>query len=81
MGRVGLLQISTDLYRYAFKKEQEPGEPIEIEDDDDWIDPSRKFYWSPYSGELSLELPKTQMKARGGILADAMGELPLLTFH
>jgi DNA repair protein RAD5 len=51
------------------------GDPIEIEDDDDFIDPSRKFFWNPYSGELSLEFPRAENTARGGILADAMGEL------
>ncbi|KAL1413610.1 DNA helicase rad5 [Vanrija albida] len=58
---------------YAFRKDHAIGEPIEIEDDDDFIDPSRKFYWNPYSGELSLEFPKSENSARGGILADAMG--------
>lgn len=60
--------------RYAFKKDRKQGEPIEVEDDDDFIDPSRKFYWNPYSGEMSLTFPVSQTKARGGILADAMGE-------
>lgn len=61
--------------RYAFRKDRQPGDPIEIEDDDDFIDPSRKFFWNPYSGELSLEFPRAENTARGGILADAMGEL------
>ena len=60
--------------RYAFKKERGQNDPIEIEDDDDWVDPSRKFYWNPYSGELSLTFPTSNTKAKGGILADAMGE-------
>jgi hypothetical protein len=59
--------------RYAFKKERGQNDPIEIEDDDDWVDPSRKFYWNPYSGELSLTFPTSNTKAKGGILADAMG--------
>jgi DNA repair protein RAD5 len=63
--------------RYAFKKEHKEGQPIEVEDDDDWIDPSRKFYWNPYSGELSLTFPTSNTKAKGGILADAMGELAM----
>lgn len=58
---------------YAFKKEQEIGQPIEIEDDDDLIDPARKFYFNPYSGELSLDFPTSKTKSNGGILADAMG--------
>ncbi|KAL7425072.1 DNA helicase rad5 [Cryptotrichosporon argae] len=57
---------------YAFKKEQQPGEPIEIEDDEDIAD-DRKFYYNPYSGELSREFPRSQNLSRGGILADAMG--------
>ena len=61
--------------RYAFKKERGQNDPIEIEDDDDWVDPSRKFYWNPYSGELSLTFPTSNTKSKGGILADAMGEL------
>lgn len=60
--------------RYAFKKEYKPGDPIEIDDDDpEDIDQSRKFYWNPYSGEMSLTFPTSKTKARGGILADAMG--------
>jgi DNA repair protein RAD5 len=59
--------------RYAFKKDRKENEPIEIEDDDDFVDPSRKFYWNPYSGELSVTFPKSETRARGGILADAMG--------
>ncbi|OCF36767.1 DNA repair protein RAD5 [Kwoniella heveanensis BCC8398] len=58
---------------YAFKKEHVEGQPIEIEDDDDFVDPSRKFYWNPYSGELSLTFPTSNTRAKGGILADAMG--------
>ncbi|WVQ99319.1 hypothetical protein IAU59_006451 [Kwoniella sp. CBS 9459] len=58
---------------YAFKKEHMEGQPIEIEDDDDFVDPSRKFFWNPYSGELSLTFPTSNTKAKGGILADAMG--------
>ncbi|WWC89419.1 uncharacterized protein L201_004343 [Kwoniella dendrophila CBS 6074] len=58
---------------YAFKKEQAEGQPIEIEDEDDFVDPSRKFYWNPYSGELSLTFPTSNTRAKGGILADAMG--------
>lgn len=73
MGRVRPWPKQITDYRYAFKKEQKENEPIEIEDDDDYIDPSRKFFWNPYSGELSLTFPVSQTKARGGILADAMG--------
>nr|XP_019046210.1 DNA repair protein RAD5 [Kwoniella bestiolae CBS 10118]OCF25140.1 DNA repair protein RAD5 [Kwoniella bestiolae CBS 10118] len=58
---------------YAFKKEHVEGQPIEIEDEDDFVDPSRKFYWNPYSGELSLTFPTSNTRAKGGILADAMG--------
>jgi hypothetical protein len=60
--------------RYAFRREQKEGQPIEIEDEDDFVDPSRKFYWNPYSGELSLTFPTSNTKSKGGILADAMGE-------
>ena len=60
-------------HRYAFKKEHATDEPILIEDDDDVIDPSRKFYWNPYSGELSMTFPTSNTNAKGGILADAMG--------
>jgi DNA repair protein RAD5 len=45
-----------------------------IEDEDDFVDPSRKFYWNPYSGELSMTFPTSNTKSKGGILADAMGE-------
>src|SRR5882762_10390389 len=29
----------------------------------------RSFYFNPYSGELSLEFPKTERNCKGGILA------------
>ncbi|KIR25722.1 DNA repair protein RAD5 [Cryptococcus deuterogattii LA55] len=58
---------------YLFKKDQLPGEPIEISDDDEPSDSTRKFYWNPYSGELSLNFPTSKNLSRGGILADAMG--------
>ena len=29
----------------------------------------RSFYFNPYSGELSLEFPKAEIKCPGGILA------------
>ncbi|CAD6588890.1 MAG: DNA helicase rad5 [Tremellales sp. Tagirdzhanova-0007] len=58
---------------YAFRKEQPEGKPIEIDDDDDNIELSRKFYWNPYSGELSLTFPTSNTTSKGGILADAMG--------
>lgn len=64
------------LARYAFRKEHPEGRPIEVEDDDESVDPSRKFYWNPYSGELSLTFPVSNTKSKGGILADAMGERP-----
>jgi hypothetical protein len=73
MGRVSLPEGVAADNRYAFKKERGQNDPIEIEDDDDWVDPSRKFYWNPYSGELSLTFPTSNTKAKGGILADAMG--------
>ncbi|ORX36723.1 SNF2 family N-terminal domain-domain-containing protein [Kockovaella imperatae] len=58
---------------YAFRTEHAAGEPITIVDDDDEIDPGRKFYWNPYSGELSLTFPTSKTHSKGGILADAMG--------
>ncbi|KAI0068064.1 hypothetical protein BV25DRAFT_1793364 [Artomyces pyxidatus] len=44
-----------------------PSEPVEgiI----DLTDDERPFYFNPYSGELSLDFPKTERKCRGGILA------------
>ena len=66
------------MVRYAFKKERGLNDPIEIEDDDDYVDPSRKFYWNPYSGELSLTFPVSNTHSKGGILADAMGMVFLL---
>ncbi|WVQ72424.1 hypothetical protein IAR50_001976 [Cryptococcus sp. DSM 104548] len=58
---------------YLFRREHQPGEPIEISDDEEEPDPSRKFYWNPYSGELTLRFPTSKNLSRGGILADAMG--------
>ena len=60
--------------RYAFRHDRADGEPITIEDDDDFVDPGRKFYWNPYSGELSLTFPTSNTTSKGGILADAMGK-------
>ncbi|KAK4518092.1 uncharacterized protein ATC70_001443 [Mucor velutinosus] len=39
----------------------------------DFVDEHRFFYFSPYSGELSLEFPESNKQERGGILADEMG--------
>ncbi|KAL9541494.1 hypothetical protein MBANPS3_009095 [Mucor bainieri] len=39
----------------------------------DFVDEHRFFYFSPYSGELSLEFPEANKQERGGILADEMG--------
>ncbi|KAI9103826.1 SNF2 family N-terminal domain-containing protein [Phlyctochytrium arcticum] len=36
-------------------------------------DNTEKFYYNPYTGELSLEFPSAADKTRGGILADEMG--------
>ncbi|KAG2022727.1 DNA repair protein RAD5 [Coprinopsis cinerea AmutBmut pab1-1] len=43
------------------------GDIIDLTDDD------KPFYFNPYSGELSLEFPKSERRCRGGILADGMG--------
>lgn len=75
MGGVGIQVFAeADFCRYAFRTETDPHGPIVVDDDDDVIDPSRLFYWNPYSGELDSVLPKNNTRARGGILADAMGE-------
>ena len=66
--------MTNQLSRYAFRKEHAAGEPIHVEDDDDVIESGRKFYWNPYSGELSLTFPTSNTKSKGGILADAMGQ-------
>ncbi|CEP09742.1 hypothetical protein [Parasitella parasitica] len=39
----------------------------------EFVDEHRFFYFSPYSGELSLEFPESNRRERGGILADEMG--------
>ncbi|KAI8645409.1 SNF2 family N-terminal domain-containing protein, partial [Parasitella parasitica] len=37
------------------------------------VDEHRFFYFSPYSGELSLKFPESNSQEKGGILADEMG--------
>ena len=46
-----------------------PSEPPEGVIDLTTIEYSRSFYFNPYSGELSLEFPKAEVKCPGGILA------------
>ncbi|WVO16207.1 hypothetical protein L204_103878 [Cryptococcus depauperatus] len=58
---------------YLFRRDYKPDDIIEISDDDHEPDSRSKFYWNPYSGELSLKFPKSQTLSNGGILADAMG--------
>ncbi|ORZ01965.1 SNF2 family N-terminal domain-domain-containing protein [Lobosporangium transversale] len=49
---------------YEFKKE-DGYEPK--------LDEPKKYYFNPYSGEMSLEFPTSDKLCRGGILADEMG--------
>ena len=49
-------------YRFIF-----PPEPSA--DSTDLTMSERSFYFNPYSGELSLEFPKAEVKCPGGILA------------
>ncbi|KAL1748936.1 SNF2 family N-terminal domain-containing protein [Schizophyllum fasciatum] len=53
--------------QYNFPVQSAPGEVIDLTADE------RPFYFNPYSGELSLEFPRTEKTCRGGILADEMG--------
>ena len=50
--------------RFAF-----PSEPSEDVIDLTMVEQPRPFYFNPYSGELSLEFPKAEVKCPGGILA------------
>ncbi|KAG6336243.1 hypothetical protein ID866_2862 [Astraeus odoratus] len=55
-----------------------PGEPhdgvIDLTEDE------RPFYFNSYSGELTLEFPKAELKLKGGILADVgMGKTIMLS--
>lgn len=52
--------------RYAFPAEPREG-LIDLTEDE------KPFYFNPYSGELSLEFPKSELKLKGGVLADEMG--------
>ena len=49
--------------RYNFPTRTAPGEVIDLTADE------RPFYFNPYSGELSLDFPRTERTCRGGILA------------
>lgn len=51
---------------YAFPAEPREG-LIDLTEDE------KPFYFNPYSGELSLEFPKSELKLKGGVLADEMG--------
>ncbi|TRM65841.1 SNF2 family N-terminal domain-containing protein [Schizophyllum amplum] len=53
--------------QYNLPVRSSPGEVIDLTAED------RPFYFNPYSGELSLEFPRTERTCRGGILADEMG--------
>jgi DNA repair protein RAD5 len=55
-----------DSVRYVF-----PSEPVEGVID--LTEDEKPFYFNPYSGELSLDFPKSERKFKGGILADEMG--------
>lgn len=39
------------------------------------MDPDEHFYYSPYSGEMSLNFPAASKKCRGGILAECVSFL------
>ncbi|KAI6114901.1 SNF2 family N-terminal domain-containing protein [Pisolithus croceorrhizus] len=48
----------------------------------DLTEDEQPFYFNPYSGELSLEFPKSELKLKGGILADGkmgMGKTIMLS--
>lgn len=65
---------------YAF-----PPDPLELDQDEEELPDSSKlsederkmrfFYYSPYSGAISLEVPKASKRCKGGILADEMVSL------
>lgn len=54
--------VITPAHRFVF-----PSEPSA--DIIDLTTNERSFYFNPYSGELSLEFPKAEVKCPGGILA------------
>jgi DNA repair protein RAD5 len=53
-----------DVFRYIF-----PPEPDLGTRDIDLTADEKLFYFNPYSGELSLDLPKAERRCGGGILA------------
>ena len=52
------------LHRYIF-----PPEPNFNSGNIDLTADEQSFYFNPYSGEFSLEVPRVERKCRGGILA------------
>lgn len=50
-----------------------PAEPNSKSGGIDLTADEKAFYFNPYSGELSLSVPKAERQCRGGILADEMG--------
>ncbi|KAF5385213.1 hypothetical protein D9615_001117 [Tricholomella constricta] len=57
-----------------------PQEPVLDGDLIDLTADDKPFYMNPYSGEMSLEFPKSERKFRGGILADVgMGKTIMLS--
>ncbi|KAL4070532.1 SNF2 family N-terminal domain-containing protein [Scleroderma citrinum] len=58
---------------YAFPSEPRDG-VVDLTEDE------RPFYFNAYSGELSLDFPKAELKLKGGILADVgMGKTIMLS--
>lgn len=67
---------------YAFPRHPAEIDVDEDEDSSNLSDEERKhryFYFSPYSGSLSLDFPKASKRCKGGILADEMVCLLLFT--
>lgn len=74
MERVSVLYYEIYLFsvctRYAFPPKPEGG----------FIDltaEEKPFYFNPYSGELTLEFPRSERNCKGGILALVVFVLPL----
>ncbi|KAF9011125.1 SNF2 family N-terminal domain-containing protein [Cyathus striatus] len=60
--------------QYVFPADPSNGGVIDLTEDE------KPFYFNPYSGELSLQFPKSERSCKGGILADVgMGKTIMLS--
>lgn len=63
------LFFTDSVRRYAFPHEPSTAGVIDLTSDE------HRFYFNPYSGDMSLQFPKAERRCKGGILAYALSSL------